>query len=164
MRKTVYVIYAWCLSRIIYDPDVAFYLQLFVYLWELQHFFHHDQNTCLHWKSFTLEKHLRHVTIDLESKDEHSSEYTIPKEVLVTWIHFMIQIICNYAYNCGRIGMHKANECKGINFNYRKTYNAKANNDNDNWNETPIQKSNNKSYKKTNVINYLVMRKVLRKQ
>ena len=39
MCNTIFDIYAWNLSRINYVPDVASYLQLLDYLWELQQFF-----------------------------------------------------------------------------------------------------------------------------
>jgi hypothetical protein len=42
-------------------------------------------------------------------------------------------------YKCGRIGKHRAHECEGNNFNFRKAYNAKASSDNDEWDDTPKQ-------------------------
>jgi hypothetical protein len=42
-----------------------------------------------------------------------------------------------------------ANECKGSNFSFTKAYNAKANNDNDDWDKPLKQNTNNKSDKKS---------------
>ena len=38
---------------------------------------------------------------------------------------------------------HRANECKGINYEPRKAYNANANNDNNYWDDQPQQHINN---------------------
>jgi hypothetical protein len=46
-------------------------------------------------------------------------------------------------HDCGSVSRHRAHECKRNNFNYRKTYNAKATNDDDK------QKSKDKSNTKT---------------
>ena len=77
---------------------VESYMQLFDFYGNCNNFFYHDWNTCLHWKSFTPEASSLYVKIDLESKDEHSPEQAIPSKILVIWIYFTIQIICNYAY------------------------------------------------------------------
>ena len=42
-----------------------------------------------------LGKRLHYVNCDLESKAGHFSEQTILVEDLVTWIYFMIELICN---------------------------------------------------------------------
>ena len=46
-------------------------------------------------------KRLHSVNFDMESKAGHFPKQSIPMEVLVTWIYFMIELICNnvYKYN-----------------------------------------------------------------
>ena len=43
-------------------------------------------------------KRLHSVNFDMESKAGHFPQQTIRVEVLVTWIYFMIELICNNAY------------------------------------------------------------------
>jgi hypothetical protein len=79
------------MSRINYVPDVASNLQLVDYLWE--NFLYHDLNINLHWSFFTP------GTISTwNSRRDILPEQAIPREVLVIWINFKIQIIFNYAY------------------------------------------------------------------